>query len=476
MIQKLQQNQLEKIRHFLKMGYYDSTVKECCGIMEDILKSIYRQAMAELPMTERSGLMEAEAAIGRGVKGYTEFGFGQLVALFNRCRLLDAWAKYTGKKLGIIKSISLDYIVELRNQLTHGGGEQLCGRSDAQLVYDCLMSWLAFIGYNELEHGISRSFERERQALPAQEPAEKKEEGGGRPVFEKHAEYMAQRTTSSYRSDAASERRRLKIQSQYSEQSDDESFCYALQRLGPREKLCGLDVGCADGFVTESRFREEYGFKLVVGIDHNQTLMEKQSDHGIFHYHHVNVESPDFEDEMEELLDLYGIEGFDVVFMALTLHHLKNPERFLRKIRRFINRGGAIILRGVDDGALISYGDKGLVEKVIEESIETKNMSDRFHARKFYSLLRAAGFSDVKMKYAVNDTVGISPEEKEVLFRYYFKFRSDYTKRQLASDPDNAELQARHEQMVEDLDELQDRFLHPDFFFMVMTISAIAIR
>lgn len=475
MEQRVKQNQLEKIRHFLKMGYYDSSVKECCGIMEDILKSIYRQALSELPMAERTALMEAESAIGRGVKGYTEFGFGQLVAVFNRCRLLDAWAKHSGRKLGLIKSISLDYIVELRNQLTHGGGEQLCGRSDAQLVYDCLMSWLAFIGYNELEHGISRAFEREpEESVPSRSPLPRAETA--RPAFERHAEYMEKRTTSSYRSDAVPERRRLKIQSRYSEQSDDESFCYALQRIGQKEKLCGLDIGCADGFVTESRFKEEYGFSLVVGVDHNKALMEKQSSHGIFHYHYLNVEAPDFEDEMEELLEAYGIDGFDVVFIALTLHHLKNPERFLRKLRPFIHKGGAIILRGVDDGALVSFGDKGLVEKVIEESIETKNMSDRFHARKFYSMLRAAGFEDIKMKYAVNDTVGISPEEKDVLFRYYFKFRSDYTKRQLATDPDNAEYIKKHEQMMDDLDELQDLFLRPDFFFLVMTITAIAIR
>ncbi len=476
---KLQHNHLEKIRHFLKMQYYDSAVKECCGIMEEILKSIFRTAMTELPMTERTKLLEAEAAIGRGVKGYNEFGFGQLVAVFSRCRLLDAWSKHTGKKLGIIKSISLDYIVELRNQLTHNGSDHLCSRSDAQLVYDCLMSWLAFIGYSELESGVESAFHKAEQpnAVPAAAMNQSKAEAAQpKAVHAKHAEYMKQRTTSSYHSDKLSERRRLKIQSQYSEVSDAESFLYALQRIGQKEELYGLDIGCADGYVTELRFKEEYGFKLVLGIDHNQKLVDSQSNHGPFRYHCLNVESPDFEDEMEELMDLYGIEGFDVVFMALTLHHLQNPERFLRKLRRFINKGGAIILRGVDDGALIAYGDNGLVEKIIEESIETKNISDRFHARKFFSMLHAVGFNDIKMNYAENDTVGITPEERDVLFRYYFKFRSDYTKRQLDSDPDNPEYQRKHEELVEDLEELQDLFVKPEFYFMVMTITAIAIK
>lgn len=473
MEQRLQRSQLEKIRHFLKLEYYDSAVKESCAIMEEILKSIYRKAMAELPMSERAKLMEAENTIGKGVKGYTEFGFGQLAALFARCRLLDVWSKHTGKKLGIIKSISLDYIVDLRNQLTHSGSAHLCTQSDAQLVYDCLMSWLAFIGYSELEHGVESAF---RKAAP--EPAaihRAAAEPETVPAHQRHAQYLKQRTSSSYHSDKASERRRLKIQSQFSQESDAQSFLYALQRIGQKEKLYGLDVGCADGYVTELRFREEYGFHLVLGIDYNQKILE-QSDRGVFHYRCVDVESPDFEDEMEELMDQLEIPGFDVIFMALTLHHLKQPERFLRKIRRFMNKGGALILRGVDDGALISCGDDGLVEKIIEQSIQIPHMSDRFHGRKFYPLLRSTGFEDIRMQYAQSDTVGKTPEERDVLFRYYFKFRSDYTKRQLDSEPDNPVYQQQHQLMLEQLETLQDLFCKPDFYFMVMTITAIAIK
>lgn len=466
----VRQSQLEKIRHFLKMGYYDSVVKESCAVLEEVLKQVYRKAVAELPVKDRTALLEAETAIGRGVKGYTEFGFGQLVAVFSKSRLLDVWAKHTGAKLGMLKSISLDYIVELRNQLTHNGSAQQCARNEASLVYECLMSWLDFIGYQESKTAA----EEPEQSVPAF--AGKADARTKQTSVQKHIDYLQQKTVSSYHSDKASEVRRLKIQSRFSEESDHESFLYALQRIGHKEHLCGLDVGCADGYVTESRFRSEYGFELVVGIDHNEKMIARQSDHDIFRYRHINVESPDFEDEMDELLDEFGIEGFDVIFMALTLHHLKQPVRFLRKIRRYLNKGGALILRGVDDGALIAYGDDGLVEKVIEESIDTKNMSDRFHARKFYSMLRTAGFDDIKMNYAEADSVGIDAEEKDVLFRYYFKFRSDYTKRQLDSDPDNPEYRRKHEQMCEDLESLQDVFLKPDFYFMVLTISAIAIR
>lgn len=306
----VKQNQLEKIRHFLKMEYYDSVVKESCAVLEEVLKQVYRRAVAELPVAERATLMEAETAIGRGVKGYTEFGFGQLVAVFNKSRLLDVWAKHTGAKLGMLKSISLDYIVEMRNQLTHNGSAQMCTRSEASLVYECLMSWLDFIGYKE--HPAEEQKARGGASHHESTPQPKKT------TLQKHVDYLQQKTESNYRSDKASEVRRLKIQSRFSEQSDHESFLYALQRIGNKEHLVGLDVGCADGYVTESRFRAEYGFELVVGIDHNEKVIAKQSDHDMFRYRHVNVESPDFEDEMDELLEEFDIEGFDVIFMALT--------------------------------------------------------------------------------------------------------------------------------------------------------------
>ncbi len=474
MADEYDRNQLEKIRNFIRMGYYDSAVKESCSILEDVLKSIFRQALTELPYADRVELLKAESDIGRGSKGFSEFGFGQLVAAMKRSHLLEKWARHTERELGILKSISLDPIVDLRNQLTHGG-DVSCGEPEARLVFDCLMSWLAFLGYSELDHAVERSFEQE-PIRTSGEPVQTKKQSSPVSTAERHADYLKQRTESSYHSDKASERRRLKIQSQFSEESDHDSFIYALRHMGKKEHLYGLDLGCADGYVTESRFLPEYGFDIVLGVDKNQKLMDAVRDHGVFRYRRLDIESSQFEDEMEEIMDELGIDGFDLVFSALTVHHLKQPERSLRKIRRFLRKGGAIILRGVDDGALISYGDDGLIEKVIEESIETKNMSDRFHARKFFSLLRGVGFSDIKMHYVENDTIGISADERDVLFRYYFKFRSDYTMRQLDSDPENPEYQRKHNQLVEDLESLEDIFLKPEFYFMVMTITAIGFK
>lgn len=459
-------DQLEKIKHFLALHYYDSVVKESCAILEEILKRIYKQALSELPIDDRTALLESEAKIGNNSKSYTRFGFGELVGLFNRSRLLDRWSKYTDNNMGIIRSISLDYIVELRNRLTHDRSSMTeeVTQSEAQLVYDCLLNWLSFIGYKDMTKGVENAFEKapvkETETKPTTYQRVKKD------------------ITSGYDSAIKPERRRLKRQAAYSAEHDAKSFEYAISRMSGRKELIGLDVGCADGYVTELRFKPEYGFKKVIGIDYNQTLIDRVNaeDHGMFHYHMMNIESRSFDDDIQDLMEEEDVDAFDVIFCALTLHHLKNPSRMLMKLRRYLRKGGALIIRGVDDGAMLAYDDGGLVEQILDDCTRQSNSSDRYHGRKYYPWLRGVGFSDIKMNYQVDDTTQMDFDAREDFFHYYFDFRLQYTLRPLNKDPQNPQFIQDHERMVANLEKLEQLFIRPDFYFSTLTISCIAIK
>ena len=462
----IQGDQLEKIKHFIQQKYYDSAVKESCAILEEVLKKIYKQALSELPIEDRTALLESEAKIGNNNKSYTRFGFGELVGLFNRSRLLDRWAKYTDNNMGIIRSISLDYIVELRNRLTHerSAMTEEVTQSEAQLVYDCLMNWLGFIGYKDMSTGVEKAFAPGEKAAP-----EPEKNTYGR---------VKQSITSGYDPSIKPERRRLKKQAAYSEKHDADSFAYAIKRMEGRTGLIGLDIGCADGYVTERRFKPEYGFAKVIGLDRNQELIDKVSaeDHGIFHYHAMDLESREFDDEMEDLMEAEGVEKFDLMFCAFTLHHLKNPVRLLLRLRKYLRKGGALIIRGVDDGGMIAYDDGGLVEEILDACTRQTYVSDRYHGRKFFPWLRGVGFTDIKMSYQVDDTTTMDPEEREDFFHYYFDFRLQYTLRSVQRHPENPEHLREHEKMQANLDKLEEMFLKPDFYFSTLTVTAIAIK
>lgn len=458
------EDRFEKIKHFMERGYYDSVVKESCSLLEEVLKKVYKQALIDLPIADREILMESEGKIGNKSKSYTQFGFGELVGLFNRSRLLDRWSKYTENNMGVIRSISLDYIVELRNKLTHEQSTMVepVSLSEAQLVYDCLFNWLSFIGYKDMSKGVEHAFSSE----PKQ------------PDKATTYQRIKQNITSGYDSSIRPERKRLRSQANYSASHDAKSFEYALERMDNKQGLYGLDVGCADGYVTELRFREDYHFQKVIGIDMNRSLIEKvqQEDHGMFHYYAMDIEARGFDDTMEDMLDAEGIDKFDVIFCALTLHHLKNPLRLLMKLRRYLRKGGALIIRGVDDGAMIAYDDNGLVEQILDDCTRQSNASDRFHGRKYYPWLKSVGFSDIKMNYQVDDTTQMDAEEREDFYHYYFDFRLQYTLRPLKKEPDNPEFIKDHQRMQDNLEQLEELFVKPDFFFSTLTISAIAIK
>lgn len=469
---KIRRDQLEKIRHFLELEYYDSVVKESVSLLEEVLKKTYKSALSEFSIADRTYLMEAESSIGNN-KGYNKFGFGELVGLFRKSKLLSKWEANTNQNLGIIKSISLDYIADLRNNLTHNStSENKCTQNEAVLVFDCLKNWLSFIGYSELDSGLQKSMENS-----SDKSHENTEEGLNNKEDIKNV-HLHSVVDSSYSSSTRKEQRRLAVQYEYSKICDENSFLRGIKQLGKVENMFGLDIGCADGVITKKRFKSEYGFKKIIGIDFNKESIEKAQVYidEVFSYHQFNVEDSNFIDDLKDLMDEKGIDNFHSIYIGYTIHHLKNPVRFLRKIRKLLAPGGFIILTGVDDGAQLSYGDDGIIDHIVDLTIKTERISDRFHARKFYSYLINTGYQDISMNYSYQDTVGLSPEAKEFLYQYYFSFRYDYAKKQFDSDPNNESFKAHLNDIVQSLTKLEDLFQKPDFYYLLTTISAIGFK
>lgn len=285
-----------------------------------------------------------------------------------------------------------------------------------------------------------------------------------------------------------SETRRLHLQSQYSEELDRKCFAQAKKLIGRKEGLVALDIGCADGFTTRLRLNKKNGFAKVIGIDRSIDAVSSANaadNKGVYSYYNVNVENEDFEEHLRAIMQMNEVESFDVIYTAFTLHHLDDPVRVLRIVNQFLSPKGVVIARGVDDGGQLGYGfypdgstdmeKSALVDENLELSVKTKGMSKRLHGRQFYSWFKLAGYKTLISEYTVSDTVGKNIEERISLFDYYFKFRKDYTQRQLASDPSNAEFKLHHEKMLENLNELEEAFTEDEnFYYMVMSFAMVA--
>lgn len=276
---------------------------------------------------------------------------------------------------------------------------------------------------------------------------------------------------SNYSSDYSNEFKRLAIQAQHAKVSDDSvlKFIFDQSPWPEGQKLTVLDVGSAYGFVAADRFSPLPQVDKILCIDNNQRVIERArirfAENPKMIFETVDVESDDFETKLREIMDRLDITHIDIVFSALTLLHLKNPDRVLRKLRGLMEKGSYIILRGSDDGSKLCYPGTELMESIIKKSLSLKGASDRFNGRKLFAQLSNAGYRDVKMFSFMTDLSQFPFDERESLFEESFSYRIDNFKRALDANPDGEKEKEDYEWMKEALEEFENMFFKTDFWY-----------
>ncbi len=287
----------------------------------------------------------------------------------------------------------------------------------------------------------------------------------GQEVVKKTTSLSTGKSSSAYSPAYGKENRRLKVQADNTRPADMPAINYCIEKLN-KEKLFILDAGCAYGYVTKDRF-DAIDNAFVIGVDQNESCLEyaqtyMSTDNIV--YEKLDLEAKDFDDNMEALMDKYGVRKFDIIFSSLVIHHLNNPNKFLRKLRRYLSADGYIILRGSDDGSVMTYNDGGLVEKVINLHLSTDGISDRANGRKIYHQLITSGYKNVIMKSYIKDLSGLDLDERYDYFVERYAYRKNYLKLVWDKDPYNMEKKNNYEYMVYLLEELENKFADKSFW------------
>jgi 2-polyprenyl-3-methyl-5-hydroxy-6-metoxy-1,4-benzoquinol methylase len=101
------------------------------------------------------------------------------------------------------------------------------------------------------------------------------------------------------------------------------------------ERLAVLDVGCANG--ANGKYLRDTGLKgALVGVEYDPAMAEVAR----LTYDFIiegDVESIDFKNELGEKM-------FDVLLFGDILEHLKDPQRVLETLVKFLNPGGLVIV------------------------------------------------------------------------------------------------------------------------------------
>ncbi len=284
------------------------------------------------------------------------------------------------------------------------------------------------------------------------------------------------KTNSVYSPEYGREVRRLKIQARETHNADMPAIRYCLERLPETDRICILDAGCAYGYVTHDRFADLPN-SFVLGVDRSENCLERAREKFSapnIAYERLDLEGEDFEDELEDLMDKHDIPQFDIIFSSLVIHHLHNPQKFLRRLRRYLKEDGFIIIRGSDDGSIMTYNDGGLIEKIIDLHLSTDGISDRKNGRKIYHQLISSGYKHVKMMSYIKDLSGLNLDRRYEFYLERYDYRKNYLKIIADKDPYNMEKRNNYEYMKLLLEELENKFADKTFWCSEVDFVGIA--
>lgn len=244
-------------------------------------------------------------------------------------------------------------------------------------------------------------------------------------------------------------------------------------------KLFLLDVGCNDGDLIVNRIKD-FDNVSVIGVDINMPAINRGNENypeDIFRGYCIDCLDESFLDDMREIMDSRGIEGFDLVVCSMILLHLDDPYRCLKNIRKLMKSGGHIFIRDMDDGLAMSHPDaENLVQTFNTYSKELSFTGDRTNGRELYSFLTKCCFRDIQIIPHEITTVGQDPDFIDILYNVNFKFILAGLCQRYENNPDIIEYKNSYDWGKRAFDDLEDLFHTPGYYYRMGTIVFTAKR
>lgn len=262
------------------------------------------------------------------------------------------------------------------------------------------------------------------------------------------------------------ELKRLKLQSEFLHKFDGDIYEKTLKEYDVANIL---DVGTNDGSYMMDAIRNIKNVNSFLGVDINMDTIDKANKQ--FGTENVRFICVDAEkDNLEVILENYlkekEITGFNVINISMVLLHLLNPEKLLKKLRKFLVKGGTILIKDVDDELELAYPDKnGYFEKAKELSISDPYGGYRLTGRQIPTFLHNSGYKEIELVKVGINTLDMDYDDKEGFFDMCFSYFEDDYELMLRENPNNKTAQAGKKWLEEHYQDLAEEFVLDDFFF-----------
>lgn len=242
-----------------------------------------------------------------------------------------------------------------------------------------------------------------------------------------------------------------------------------------------LDLGSHDGEMILDRFSNDVQFLLGVECDEEtvRRANERHVSDGHVKFVCADLESPDLPSRIQDGMTQLGISEFNVINMSMIVMHLKNPLSVIKTVRRFLAKGGMIVIRDIDDGLNIAYPDEGGdFSRVVDICARNETSGFRHSGRQINAYLRRAGYGDVRLEKMGITTTGMDFEARDALFDTYFSFVRDDLRIMTERHPEDGKIAEDYRWYCENYDALSERFLDESFFFSLgfMLFTARKLR
>ena len=275
------------------------------------------------------------------------------------------------------------------------------------------------------------------------------------------------------------EARRLKSQAMLVLENDAAIISGILSELPSEKTISVLDLGCSDGYLTKQLFGKFADcIKIVVGIDRDNLCIQQASleQNDLCEFYCLDVEEPDFDQAIHRIMDENEINQFDFVFSALTLHHLEDRKAALIKLRKILRKGGILYVRTCDDGEIFGYpDDKDLIQSVLRKTQDIVQ-ANRNHGRMMFSELYKAGFKDIAIQNYYVTTAEMDADERYEFYFDIFNWRKNRMKKRIEMLENKEIALNEYVKFCEMLDEIEEYFCDPSFYFCVAGPIAIGRR
>ena len=226
-----------------------------------------------------------------------------------------------------------------------------------------------------------------------------------------------------------------------------------------------LDIGCSDGFKTVREFDRD-NVKKVLGLDYASEAVQKaRNRYGSekFCFESGNVEDEGFENRLDDLINQYNIEAFDIVHLSLVVLHLKNPVSLFGLLRRYLKKSGRIVIVEADDDKAILSPDDYYLRKYNSLLKIDPYMGNRECANNMYIWLNKAGYCNIHDTYVYAQ--GKDAATKKVMFDIYFSSLPVDFEDLCIDDPSNEEYRMAKDWLDENIDSIYEYLLQDTTVF-----------